>query len=171
MSVPDQREIAAEEKLLNEPLYQNLRPRALEFVERLQRAATVEEWVYLHRDLLIEFGARKDAIDDTLPAARQRVRAKIRELARHDPKRRSMTFATSRRSSRGSVQQELVARASQHTLRQVGQRRRKRPPPGHKRRRLRLRRLGYSSSSAVRDVRALAHRHEGSCGVGQRLAN
>jgi hypothetical protein len=119
VSVPDQREIAAEEKLLNEPLHQNLRPRALEFIERLQRAATVEEWVYLHRDLLIEFGARQDAIDDTLPAARQRVRAKIRELARHDPKPLDEIRDQQKILARVG-QQELVARASQHTLRQVG---------------------------------------------------
>ena len=119
MSVPNQREIAAEEQLLNEPLYQNLRPRALELVERLQRASTAEDWVYLHRDLLIEFGARQDAIDDTLPDARQRVRCEIRELARRDPKPIDdirIQQAILERVGR----QELVARASQHTLRQIG---------------------------------------------------
>lgn len=119
VSVPDQREIAAEERLLNEPLYQDLRPRVLELVERLQRATTTEEWVFLHRDLLIEFGARQDASDETLPRARRRVRAEIRELAQRDPKPLVEIRAQQEILERVR-RQELVARASQHTLRQIG---------------------------------------------------
>jgi len=119
VTVPDQREIAAEERLLNEPLYQDLRPRVLEFVERLQHAATTEEWVYLHRDLLIEFGARQDASDETLPQARQRVRAEIRELAQRNPKPLDDIRAHQEILKRVG-RQEQVARASQQTLRQIG---------------------------------------------------
>jgi hypothetical protein len=40
----------------------------------------------LHRDVLIEFGARQDASDSELPAAKKQVQLKIRELAGLDPK-------------------------------------------------------------------------------------
>jgi hypothetical protein len=119
VSVPHRGEIAAEERLLNEPFYQALRPRVLELVGRLQRATTTEEWVYLHRDLLIEFGARQDASGETLPRARLRVRAEIRELARRDPKPLDEIRAQQEILERVD-RQELVARASQHTLRQIG---------------------------------------------------
>ncbi len=119
VSVPNQRELAAEEQLLNEPLYRDLRPRVLELVQRSQGASTVEEWVHLHRDLLIEFGARQDAIDETLPAARQQLRAEIRELAQREPKPID-DIRTKQQILERVGRQELVARASQHTLRQVG---------------------------------------------------
>lgn len=119
VSVPNEREIAAEERLLNEPLYQDLRRPVLELVERLQRADSTEEWVFLHRDLLIEFGARQDAIDETLPKARQDVRGAIRELALRDPKPLDDIRAQQVILDRVG-RQELVARASQHTLRQIG---------------------------------------------------
>ena len=119
VSVPNPDQLRAEEQLLNEPLYRALRPRVREVVERLQRASAPEEWVYLHRDLLIEFGARQDAIDDTLPAARQQVRAEIRELAQREPKPIEAIRAQQEILERVG-RQELVAKASQHTLRQVG---------------------------------------------------
>ena len=119
MSVPDQRAIAAEQQLLNEPLYQDMQPRIVEFVDRLQRAAATEEWVYLHRDLLIEFGARQDAADETLPQARQQIRGEIRELARQAPKPLDEIRARQEILERVG-RQDLVARAGQHTLRQIG---------------------------------------------------
>ncbi len=39
---------------------------------RLQQMNGVEESVMLHRDLLIEFGARQDATDETLPRIKRR---------------------------------------------------------------------------------------------------
>jgi hypothetical protein len=119
VSVPSQRELRAEEQLLNEPLYLDLRPRVVELVQRSQRARTPEEWVDLHRDLLIEFGARQDAADETLPAARQQVRAEIRDLAHREPKPIDEIRAKQQILERVG-RQELVARAGQHTLRQVG---------------------------------------------------
>jgi hypothetical protein len=119
LSIPDRREILAEERLLNEPLYQALRPRAVELIARLQTAAATAEWVDLHRDLLIEFGARQDAASDVLPAARQTARAEIRELAARQPKPLDDIRARQEILKRVEMQ-ELVARASQHMLRQVG---------------------------------------------------
>ncbi|HZS61070.1 MAG TPA: hypothetical protein VFA43_17475 [Gemmatimonadaceae bacterium] len=119
MSVPDEGAIAAEQQLLNEPLYQDLRPVVVGFADRLQRAAATEEWVSLHRDLLIEFGARQDAADQALPQMRQQMRREIRELARRTPK--PLDEIRARQAVLERVgRQELVARASQHTLRQVG---------------------------------------------------
>ena len=84
--LPDPTELAAEEDLLREPLYQAARLEVLEFVDRLQCATSVEEFVLLHRDLLIQFGARQDAAGEVLPAAKARTQAEIAELARADPK-------------------------------------------------------------------------------------
>jgi hypothetical protein len=119
VSVPRPHELAAEEQLLNEPIYRDLRSRVTPLVDRSQQARTAEEWVHLHRDLLVEFGGRQDASDETLPAARQQVRAEIRELARQAPK--PIDAIRGRQETLERIgQQELVARASQHTLRQVG---------------------------------------------------
>jgi hypothetical protein len=119
VSLPPKRVLQAEERLLNEELYQALRPRIIEFVERLQRAATTQEWVYLHRDLLIEFGARQEAIDELLPTAKSETATEMRELARHDPK--PIGELTKRQEILERIgRQELVAEATQHTLRQIG---------------------------------------------------
>jgi hypothetical protein len=84
----------------------------------LQRASTTGEWVYLHRDLLIEFGARQQAIDETLPAAKATVATAMRELARREPK--PIEALKNRQEILERIKrQELVATASQHTLRQV----------------------------------------------------
>lgn len=115
---PRRREIEAEQRVLNEPLYQALRDPVLEFIDRLQRAATVDDWVYLHRDLLIEFGARQDAADQTLPEAKARVTKEIRELAQREPRSMDQVHEKQRVLDRIKMQ-ELVARASQHTLRQI----------------------------------------------------
>jgi hypothetical protein len=48
VSVPEQRELRAEEQLLIESLYRDLRPRVVELVVRSKHARTPEEWVYLH---------------------------------------------------------------------------------------------------------------------------
>jgi len=119
MSVPDEHELRAEEQLLNEPFYRDLRPRVRDLIERSRRAGTPDEWVYLHRDLLIEFGARQDAADETLPKARHRVRGEIRELAQREPKPIALIRAQQEILKRVE-RQELVAKASQHALRQVG---------------------------------------------------
>lgn len=85
----------------------------------MQTAANAGDWVDLHRDLLIEFGARQDAADESLPAARHSVRAKIRELAQQEPKPLDDIRVQQEILERVG-RQELVARASQHALRQVG---------------------------------------------------
>jgi hypothetical protein len=119
MSLPSQDELRAEERLLNEPLYQDLRPRIVSFIERLQCAATPKEWVDVHRELLIEFGARQDASDETLPRAKGEVATSIAELAKQTPKRIDQLRAKQEVLDR-IKRQELVAKASQHTLRQIG---------------------------------------------------
>jgi hypothetical protein len=119
MGVPPRREIEAEERLLREPLYNDLRPKVVALVTRLQRAETVEDWVQLHRDLLIEFGGRQDAADEAIPAAKQKVAAEIAELARLEPKPTNELRARQEILDRIKMQ-DLVARASQHTLRQIG---------------------------------------------------
>ncbi len=119
MALPHQRELQAEEGLLNEPLYQDLRPRAVDFIERLHQAERPDQWFDLHRDLLIELGGRQAAIDATLPEARRRVRAEIRELAGRQPKPIDEIRAQQTILERVG-RQELVAQAIQHTLRQIG---------------------------------------------------
>jgi hypothetical protein len=89
------------------------------YLRAWQRAAAREEWVYLRRDLLIEFGARQDAADETLPQARQRMRDEVRELAQRTPKPLDEIRARQEILERVGCQ-ERVARASQHTLRQIG---------------------------------------------------
>jgi len=119
MSLPPYKAIRAEEELLNEELYQALRPKVIEFIDRLQGATTAEEWVYLHRDLFIEFGARQDAVDEVLPAAKSEIAIGIRELARQEPK--PIEELRKRQEILDRLKrQELVAEASQHVLRQIG---------------------------------------------------
>jgi hypothetical protein len=119
MAVPSARELREEEQLLNEPLYQQRRPRMLEFVVRLQQAKSTEDWVYLHRDLLIEFGARQQAAEEALPEAKSKIANEMRELARQDPK--PIAELTQRQETLERIKrQELVAKASQHALRQIG---------------------------------------------------
>jgi hypothetical protein len=68
---------------------------------------------------MIEFGARQNAADETLPQARQQMRDEIRELAQRTPK--PLDEIRARQEILERVRrQELVARASQHALRQIG---------------------------------------------------
>jgi hypothetical protein len=119
MSLPNRDDLRAEERLLNEPLYRDLRPQAVEFIERVQRAATPADWVSLHRDVLIQFGARQDATDETLPQAKAQAAKEVGELARQTPKPIDELRAKQEILDR-IKRQELVAKASQHTLRQIG---------------------------------------------------
>jgi len=91
----------------------------LEFVERLQRASAPEEFVNLHRDVLIEFGARQSAAGDVLPQARSEARATIAELARQNPKPLDQIREQQELLER-VTRQERIADAMQHTLRQIG---------------------------------------------------
>jgi hypothetical protein len=111
-------ELAAEEKLLNEPLYQALRPKAVEFITRLRAATTTEEWVLLHQDLLVEFGARQDAAHEVIPAAKGEVAQEIARLAKMQPKPTQELREKQALLDR-IKQQEVTIPACQHTLRQI----------------------------------------------------
>jgi hypothetical protein len=119
LAVPDQQAIAAEQQLLNEPSYQGERDKVVAFVKRLQRARNAEDFVYLHRDVLIEFGARQDAADEVLPQARANTRAEIAELARQNPKPIA-EIQEKQEVLKRIERQGYVAKAMQHTLRQLG---------------------------------------------------
>lgn len=73
----------------------------------------------LHRDVLIQFGARQSAADDVLPKARSATRARIAELAGRQPKPLKLIKEQQELLKR-VARQELVADAMQHTLRQIG---------------------------------------------------
>jgi hypothetical protein len=118
MSVPNQRELAAEEQLLNERRYQDLRPSVIEFIKRLRHATATEEWVHLHRDLLIEFGSRQDAADEVLPTMRREARDAIAELAKNRPKP-VVKIAAQQEILDRVARLERVEKAGQHTLRQI----------------------------------------------------
>jgi hypothetical protein len=84
--VPDEQAIAAEQRLLTEPLYQKARPLVVKLVDRLQNASSPEDWFLLHRDLLVEFGGRQAAISDVFPPAKEEARETIAKLARQRPR-------------------------------------------------------------------------------------
>jgi hypothetical protein len=118
VSLPPPHVLKAEEQLLNDPLYQELRPTIIGFIERLQLASTAEEWFDLHRDLLVEFGARQDAADEALPALKSQIETEIRELAQQDPK--PIEELKKKQESLERVRRlKLVAVAGQHILRQI----------------------------------------------------
>jgi hypothetical protein len=69
MAIPDTREIAAEQRLLNEPLYQDARPKIIELIQGLQAAESPEQFMTVHREVLAEFGGRQEAVEETLQGA------------------------------------------------------------------------------------------------------
>jgi hypothetical protein len=82
---PSPGEFAAEERLLNEPIYKKARDKIVEFIKQLQAARKPEDYVALHRSVLAHFIAYQETADDAI-ALRMEVRSRIRELARREPK-------------------------------------------------------------------------------------
>jgi hypothetical protein len=117
--IPDAAEIAAEQQLLNEELYQAAHAKVKGLIERLQTASSTEDFVNLHRNALAEFGARQDAFEEVLPRAKSDTAENIRELARQSPKPIELIAAQQQILDRVK-RQERVARALQHVLREVG---------------------------------------------------
>jgi hypothetical protein len=115
---PHDHEIRAEERLLNEEMYRAAREPVVDLIDRLQRAETVEDKVMLHRELLIQFGARQDATDETLPKYKEQAALEIRKLVKCEPKpidriREQQAILTR------IEEQARVASAVQHILREV----------------------------------------------------
>lgn len=112
------KEIAAEERLLNEQLYQQARPTIVDLVSALQRAREPHDLFALHRRLLIEFAARQRATSETLPSAKASITAEIADLATKQPKPLDAIRELQARLDLVE-RQERVAAALQHALRVV----------------------------------------------------
>lgn len=112
------KEAKAEERLLNEELYQAERPRLVGHIADLQRARTPEDYFRLHRKVLIEFAARQQAAAETLPAHRAEAKSRIAHLVEIDPRPLDEIQALQARLAL-VARQERVVRALQHALRTV----------------------------------------------------
>src|SRR5215210_572220 len=86
MAIPESAEIAAEQRPLNEPLYQAVRSKMVELIQGLQAAGSPEQYMTVHREALVEFGGRQEAIRETLPHLKTEAAAQIRALGEQDPK-------------------------------------------------------------------------------------
>jgi hypothetical protein len=82
---PSAPEFAAEERLLNEPIYMKARDKIVEFIKQLQAARRPEDYVELHRSVLAHFIAYQETADEAL-AQRMEIRRRIHELAHEDSK-------------------------------------------------------------------------------------
>jgi hypothetical protein len=115
---PNPHELAAEERLLNEPGHKKARDKIAEFVAALQAAKRPENYVELHRSVLAHFGAYQETGDE-LVEQRMTVRARIRELALQSPKPLEAIREQQRILDR-IVGQETLMRAVHHALRELG---------------------------------------------------
>jgi hypothetical protein len=68
---PSGGEFAAEERLLNEPIYKKARDKIVEFIKQLQAARKPEDYVALHRSVLTHFIAYQEAADDAMSPSRR----------------------------------------------------------------------------------------------------
>jgi len=116
--IPD-RQLRAEQELLNEELYRAAHPRVLGLISQLQRARSPEEFMLVHRSALAEFGARQEAAADVLPKAKRDAGARIAELAQQEPRPRELLAEQQAIIDRVN-RQERVAKAVQHILREFG---------------------------------------------------
>lgn len=82
---PRAREFAAEERLLNDPIYRKAHEKIVEFIVRLQEARRPADYVALHRSLLANLIAYQETADDAI-AQRMEIRRRIRALAGEEPK-------------------------------------------------------------------------------------
>lgn len=61
--LPNRRAVAEEQSVLNEPLYTAEREPLLALLQALRRAASPQDFFALHRDLLVRYRSRQEAID------------------------------------------------------------------------------------------------------------
>lgn len=115
---PSARELAAEERLLNEPIYKKARDKIVGFIARLQEARSPEAYVELHRSLLANFIAYQETADEAL-TQRMETRFRIRELAGEEPKPIEAIQGQQELLGR-IVKQEMTLKAVHHLIRAVG---------------------------------------------------
>jgi len=114
---PSPREFAAEERLLNEPIYKKARDKIVEFITRLQAARSPEDYVELHRSVLAHFIAYQETADEAV-AQRMEIRDRIRELAREEP-RPIAAIQEQQVLLERVVNQEATLKAVHHLIRAV----------------------------------------------------
>jgi hypothetical protein len=118
MTVLSRRDLLNEADILGDELYQKARPRVVEHVRRMRGAADADGYNTAHRQLLIEYAARREAIESTVPAHRNRFMAELHRLRQERPIPvadigvQQERLATVRR-------QVQVSRALRHTLRVI----------------------------------------------------
>jgi hypothetical protein len=115
---PNSRELAAEERLLNEPGHRKARDKIAEFITALRAARRPKEYVELHRSVLAHFGAYQETGDKAVET-RMELRARIRELAEEQPKPIAAIREQQQVLAR-VVGQEALMKAVHHALREVG---------------------------------------------------
>jgi hypothetical protein len=62
--VADKKDIARELAILNDPVYRSAAPNVTKWLRSLRQAKTAADYFALHRQLLVEFGARQDVADE-----------------------------------------------------------------------------------------------------------
>ncbi len=115
---PSPREFAAEERLLNEPIYKKARDKIVGFITRLQAARSPEDYVELHRSVLAHFIAYQETADEAV-VQRMEIRGRIRELAREGPKPMEAIQEQQVLLER-VVREETTLKAVHHLIRAVG---------------------------------------------------
>jgi hypothetical protein len=84
--MPSRKWMEAEERIFNDPLYQDAQPRFVGWIEQLQRAKTADDLNDLQYEMVIEFGARQDAVQDFIPSKREEANAEHQRLLSIDPR-------------------------------------------------------------------------------------
>ena len=115
---PRGHEFAAEERLLNEPIYKKARDKIEEFITRLQAAQSPGDYVDLHRSVLAHFIAYQETAAEAV-TQRMEIRRRIRELAREGPKPIGAIQEQQLLLDR-VVSQETTLKAVHHLIRAVG---------------------------------------------------
>ena len=115
---PSPEDFAAEQRLLNEPLYSKAGDKIVTFMTQLQAARTPEDYVELHRSVLANFIAYQETVQEA-GALRMQVRRRIHELAGEEPKPIEAIKAQQTLLAR-VVSQEATLKAIHHLMRDVG---------------------------------------------------
>ena len=118
MTVLSRNDLLNEVAILGDELYQKTRPRVIDHVRRMRAARDPDTYNAAHRQLLIEYAARREAINSTVPGHRHTIKAELERLRQFRP----VPVQDLRVQQERLVilrQQEQVSRALRHILRVI----------------------------------------------------